>query len=311
MDAFLFSLNAVFPIFLVMALGYALKKLGIISPAFIEAGTKITFTIAIPCMLLPSILDAQMNETFDLRLTLFAIITTLLSVAALRLLVPRFVKDPKEWTAYIQGAFRSNYLIIGLALSFAVGGEMAVAKASMLLVFIGPLYNLLSVLILAQATRETGWRDIWRRIYTNPVIITTTAAVLLSLLGIQLPPIIRAPINMLGNMALPLSLLTLGATISFRHAEINLPRALTASLIKVALLPLIFMPLAYLLGLRGIDLVLCLILFGSPAAISSFPMAYQMGADYKLAGMIVALSNTMSIFTLFILVFLLRSLVLI
>lgn len=311
MDAFIFSFNAVFPIFLVMALGYLLKKWGIISTAFVEAGTKITFRVAIPCMLLPNILDAQINESFDLKLTLFAVIATIIPLLILRFIVPRFIKAAEQWTAYIQGAFRGNYLIIGLALSAALGGETAVARASMLLVFVVPLYNVLAVLVLAEAKKEEGKNNIWRSIYTNPVIITTTLAIILSACHVQLPQIIRAPIDMLGDMALPLSLLTLGASISFRHAEVNLRYAMGASLIKVLIIPLICLPVAYLIGLRGVDLIICLILFASPSAVSCFPMAYQMGADYRLSGMIIAFSNTLAIFSLFAFVFVMRLLALI
>ena len=111
---------------------------------------------------------------------------------------------------------------------------------------------------------------------------------------------------MLGDMTLPLSLLTLGGSISFNKEEVNLRQALVASTIKVVIIPLIFIPLAYLLGFRGIDIIICLILFGSPAAVSCFPMAYQMGANHRLSGMIIAMTNTMAILTLFLFVFALR-----
>lgn len=311
MDAFLFSFNSVFPIFLVMALGYFLKKIGVISDSFIKAGTKITFTVAIPCMVFPNILDAHLDETFDPKLTLYCVGVTIITLVLLRLIVPRFIHQATQWSAFIQGAFRSNFLIIGFALASSLGGEAALAKISMLLVFIGPLYNVLSVLVLSAAEKEKQEHNIWRSIYTNPVVISTTIAIILALLKIQLPTIIREPIDMLGEMALPLSLLTLGGSISFRKEEINLRQAFAASTIKVLIIPLIFIPIAYLLGFRGVDIIMCLILFASPAAVSCFPMAYQMGADHRLSGMIIAMTNTMAIFTLFIFVFILRSLAII
>ena len=47
-----------------MALGYFLKHIGVINDAFINVGTKITFTVAIPCMVFPSILNAHLEDTF-------------------------------------------------------------------------------------------------------------------------------------------------------------------------------------------------------------------------------------------------------
>ncbi len=306
MDAFLFSFNAVFPIFLVMALGYFLNHIGIINDNFIKIGTKITFTVAIPCMVFPNIIDASIDDTFDPKLIIFVVGVTLLTVLILRLITPGIIKDPREWTAFIQGAFRSNYLIIGFALIDSMGGAPALAKASMLLCFVGPLYNILSVLVLAEATKGTAEHHILKSLITNPVIISTTLGLILAAVGFKLPDLLRSPINMMGDMALPLSLLTLGASISFKHGDANIPRSITASLIKVLFIPLVFLPIAYLLGFRGIDMILCLVAFASPSAVSCFPMAYQMGADAKLSGMIIAFTNTFAMGSLFLIVYILR-----
>lgn len=48
-----------------MALGYFLKHIGVINDAFINVGTKITFTVAIPCMVFPSILNAHLEDTLS------------------------------------------------------------------------------------------------------------------------------------------------------------------------------------------------------------------------------------------------------
>jgi malate permease and related proteins len=307
LDALFFSFNAIFPIFLVMALGYFLKYIGIISEAFISIGTKITFSVAIPCMVFSNIVGASIKETFDLGLALFAVIATSGSFILLRLIVPHFIKESPQWSAYIQGAFRSNYLILGFALLNALGGTPALTKGAMLFVFMGPLYNVLSVLVLAEAQKGSSGHNVLRSIYTNPVIISTALAIILALLGVKLPLAISSPIDMLGDMALPLSLLTLGATISFQHGYTKISQAISASLIKVFFIPLVLIPVSCLLGFRVTDIIVCLVLFASPSAVSCFPMAYQMGADHRLTGMIVALTSTFAILTLFLFVYALRA----
>jgi predicted permease len=311
LDAFLFSFNAIFPIFLVMALGYFLKHIKVISEAFIAVGTKLTFTVAIPCLVFSNIIGASIDETFDLKLALFAVIATAMSFIVLRMIVPHYIKEPPQWSAYIQGAFRSNYLILGFALLNSIGGDPALAKGAMLFVFMGPLYNVLSVLVLAEAQRENANHNVLRCIYTNPVIISTTLAIILALLRVELPTALSAPIDMLGEMALPLSLLTLGGTISFKHGYTKISQVVSASLIKVLFIPLILIPISYFIGFRSTDIIICLVLFGTPSAISCFPMAYQMGADHRLSGMIVAFTNTFSLLTLFLFVYVLRVLSLI
>ena len=307
MAAFSFSFNVIFPIFLVMALGYLLRRLGIINQKFVDIGTKLTFTVTIPCMIFANLIEADINEYFDLPLTIFAVVSSFVTFIVLRLIVPRFIKDAPTWSAYIQGAFRSNYLIIGFALLNAIGGTPALTKGAMLFVFIAPLSNILSVLVLAHAQKDAAGKSLMRSIYTNPVIISTTLAIIFALIGIKLPSSIQSSVAMLGDMALPLSLLTLGGTISFSHDYTNMPQVIWASLIKVLFIPLLFIPLAYAFGFRDIDLIICMVLFATPSAISCFPMAYQMGANYRLTGMIIAVTNTLAIFTLFLFVYVLRA----
>ncbi len=79
-------------------------------------------------------------------------------------------------------------------------------------------------------------------------------------------------------------------------------------LIRLVLLPLIMVPLAWLIGLRGVELFLILVIFGTPVATSSYPMAVNMGGDGPLAGQLVFVSTVASLFTLFAFIFAMSSL---
>ena len=105
---------------------------------------------------------------------------------------------------------------------------------------------------------------------------------------------------------MPLSLLTMGASLKIRGEKDCVRWALTASLLKVLVMPLLFLSLSVALGLRGVELAVMLVVFGSPAAASSFAMAYQMGADHRLASLIMVFSNLFCLLTLFLFVFGLR-----
>ena len=71
--------------------------------------------------------------------------------------------------------------------------------------------------------------------------------------------------------------------------------------------PLIFLSLALAAGMRGVALACVFIAFGAPTAVSSFPMAQQMGGDGELAAEVVAVTSTFSILTTFLFVFALKS----
>lgn len=63
---------------------------------------------------------------------------------------------------------------------------------------------------------------------------------------------------------------------------------------------------AVALGFRNVELAILLSMFASPTAVSSFTMAQQMDADADLAGQLVVFDTTLSIFTMFIWVFILK-----
>ncbi len=303
MSAFGFSFQVVFPLFALMALGWLLKRLRFVDDAFVATATKLLFHVAIPALCFVSVMKSDLTETFDPTLLLLTVGVTVVFVVLLRLVVPRFLHDPYVYSAFIQGCFRGNTTIIGLPLVFNLAGAAGQARLAMLICFIGPLYNILAVLVLAEAAPAGGtqkhWRLILRDVVTNPLIIACVLGVVASLLQVRLPQVIDQPLNWLCEMAMPLSLIALGASISLRgeHAEIR--RAGWAAAMKTAVFPALALLVAHLIGLRGVDLAVVLGIFGVPSSISGFPMAFQMGADHKLSSLCIVFSTVLCLATLF------------
>ena len=73
--------------------------------------------------------------------------------------------------------------------------------------------------------------------------------------------------------------------------------------IRLILLPLVMVPFGYMIGLRGVELFLILMIFGTPVATSSYPMAQNMGGDGPLAGQLVFVSTVASLATIFLFIF--------
>ncbi|MBQ3126757.1 MAG: AEC family transporter [Clostridia bacterium] len=82
---------------------------------------------------------------------------------------------------------------------------------------------------------------------------------------------------------------------------------MTASLIKTIALPIVFLTIGILLGFRGIELSVILILFGAPAAVSSYIMAKNMKSDHELAGQILLWTTLLCLITFFSGVFFLKT----
>ncbi len=306
MENVLFSINSIAPIFILMGLGYFLRHIGVFGEGFIDTATKIVFTVCIPCMLFRDICDNDIGQTFDIKLLLAAVGGTVFVYILLCLLTPLWIKDRPTYAAFVQASFRSNFIVIGVPIVGNVAGSMGVAKVALALCVIAPLYNILAVLILAKAQEGAKGAVLWRKIITNPLIIGSLLGVVASLIGLQLPEALYQPVDALASMSMPLALLALGGTISLAKGTGEIHLAAAAAVFKTVINPLLMLPLFFLLNLSRLDIVVLMILFACPTAIASFPMAYQMKANHRLASLAIVFSNALSLFTLFGFIYVMR-----
>ena len=168
--------------------------------------------------------------------------------------------------------------------------------------------------MLAVITLETfrgghpNFKKIVRGIAANPLIIASLIGILVNISGLNLPsPVIKAAKD-LGSVATPLSLVALGGSFVFsRVSGYRSQLALTVAG-KLIISPLIIISLGILFGFRAETLVPIMIFSGAPTAVSSFPMAEQMGGNGELAGQIVVITSAGAIFTIFLWIFVLKSL---
>lgn len=303
MTNIVFTINCVLPVFLVIIIGYLLKKLNLMNEHFVNNSTKLVFLLFLPSMIFRQIsaVDPKTLEGFEKTALIGAI-----SVTAHFLLLTIFtkftIKDRLARGAFIQGCFRSNYALIGVPLAVNLFGNEGAAKSAIMLAVVLPFFIIYSVITLSvnsETCEKSNFKDIFFKIIKNPYIIAVFAGLLFSLLSIQVPTVIGKTMDYMADIATPLALLTIGAFLNASDLKSNFKLAFTASLIKTVAVPLISLPLVILAGLRGADLGVLFILYTSPAAVSSFIMAKGMNSDASLAANIVVLSTAISCFTVF------------
>ena len=116
------------------------------------------------------------------------------------------------------------------------------------------------------------------------------------------------PVNALGNLVTPVSMITLGGKLKFKAFGKNRNAILSVNVIRLILIPLVMLAIGYAFGLRQAELYMMLVVFGTPVAVASYPMAVNMGGDGELAGQIVFTSTVVSLFTIFAFTFMLAQL---
>ncbi len=116
-------------------------------------------------------------------------------------------------------------------------------------------------------------------IVKNPIILSVATALIFSLFEIPVPMTIKRFLGYLSDLALPLALITIGGTLTYHGMMHKGTLALSASFIKLLILPLAGVTVFYKLGYRGDDLGMTFLILGAPTAVTSHVMAESMEND--------------------------------
>ena len=307
LDNFLFSLNVVVPVFVVMLLGYILKKREIISSGFLASGNKIVYSIGLPVLLFRGVYTVDIGEFIDARFITFTVVTSIAAFFIIWGVAAIFLKEKAVLASFAQGAYRGSFALLGTPLIINIGGDAGMARAALIMVFVVPFFNVFSILALAPCTGEklSIWAILWA-VIKNPSNVMIAIGILLAIFHIQLPVMVDNAVNTTANLATPLALLCLGGGMTFHGFDIKFKYAMIGSVIKVVVLPVVFVALAIFFGFRDYDLAVILMLFGIPSAVVGYAMAVQMGGDTYIAGTIVVFSTIMSAVTLTAFIYILR-----
>lgn len=281
-----FAITVTGPILILLILGIFFRRGKLIDLGFIATSNKLIFNITLPCLLFLSISGQPVTQTFDTKLIGYASLITVILVVVLRAMSTLFVDYDKRGV-FVQGSFRGNMGIIGLALVLYAFGDGIMASAGVYLAFLTILYNLLATWLLIGRLNLSAIRSI----LSNPLIIGVLTGIGWSLTGIQLPGVIRSAGDLFARMTLPLALLCIGGSLQWQSLKANHGGVLWASSFKLIVFPFLTTLGGVLIGLRGQDLGLLFIMSSCPSAAASFVMAKQMTNHGDMAAEIVAITT--------------------
>ncbi|WP_342768379.1 AEC family transporter [Kushneria sinocarnis] len=142
------TFNVTAPVFAMVLLGIALKQLKWIDHAFIDTASRLVFRGAMPTLIFLSLIDADMSQAVMPGLLAYMAVITLASFVIIWLWARQRV-TVSDRGAYVQAAFRGNGGIVGLALAASLYGDFGLSAGSLMIAVIIPLYNVLSVIVLA------------------------------------------------------------------------------------------------------------------------------------------------------------------
>jgi hypothetical protein len=296
-------------VFLIIAVGYFAKKRKIINEVFVDVTSKFVFQISLPIFIFLEISELDLSQVFNVEQIVFITSATFITYLLIWIGTIPYIKIPEDKSAFIQGAFRGNYAIIGLALISNLFGDDALGKATLMLAFLLPIYNVLAVIVLTIPKHQgkINFKSIFVEILFNPLILAVIFALPFSYYKLKLPEMFVSTGSYLSDLALPLALVGIGGSLNMENLKRASTLAFSSSIIKIVVLPLILTFIAIFLGYRNDDLGIMFIVFACPTAIASFVVADVMGANSKLAGNIIMITTLGSVFTISIGILLLKS----
>lgn len=319
MENFTFALNATIPVFLVITLGYVLQRVHFLNDAFNKTANEFVFRCALPVSLFRSIAGMDFYGEFDLEFCLFCFLGTTVMFLGIWAAAWLFMKDRGQVGAFAQASARSSAAVLGIALAVNIYGDAGMVP--MMIMSAVPFFNVYSVLILSfspQVDEEGHLLPAARgldavkkacvNVAKNPLILGILAGLPFALLRVKVPVMLDGALSSIGATATPIALLVVGASFSGGEALKRWKGAAVSSLVKLFLLPGIFLPLAAMLGFRNSQMIAILIMTGSPTTVASFVMAKNMHADGVLTANAVLLSTMLSAVSITIWLYLMKTL---
>ena len=311
MESFLMAAQVVVPMAIMVGIGVMLRITKITDRDTMKKMDKITYHLLMPVLMFYNIYKTDFSQLKTIGYILYGLVgLTVIFLAAL-FLVPRIIKERPTAAAFGQAIIRPNYIIFGTAVAQSIYGDGNIGMILLMGAVAVPFFNSMSAIVLEAGRHGTSSpRKLLKAVVTNPNLIATAIGLAVNFMGIKLPFLVLDVVQDLSGLVTPISFLSIGVslsvTISTRKSYL-----ISGVLLRLILIPLVFLVGGIMLGYRGQELCSLMILFAAPTAVSSYPMAVAMGADGEFAGQIVAVSTICCLPTIFLWTLILNSMQLI
>ena len=290
-------LLALAPVFGLVLFGYGLRRINFPGDGFWPVSERLTYYVLFPALLLSGLSGRQFDGgALGLAAVLFGAVC-LVAVGLWGLRSKLGMSGP-AFSSMFQGAIRPNtYVGLSAAAAF-LGPDWMTLSAAALLTLV-PLVNVLCVLVLARCgDGDGGVGRVLIELARNPLILACVGGIALNWLGWRLPDAIHSWLATLGQAALPLGLLAVGAGLRFAEIGQRFRPTAVASLAHLVVLPLAAWTLSWPLGLDPTARTAALIYTAIPVSVSAFILARQMGGDHKAMAVIITVQTMLSAATL-------------
>jgi len=291
-------LQIVLPIFMVLFIGWGIKRYGLIDEDFIKTANRLIFNVCLPVLLFYKISQAELKSVFN-PTHILIMMATVLIMFALSFMTGKLLKSGDSTGTMAMNNFRANYAYMGLPVSAYAFGEKGLVIASVLMAFVVPFVNLMSVVSLSISMKgEKSFKPFIKNTLLNPLAVACVLGLISSWSGISYPVFFNRSLEIISGVTLPLALFCVGGSMSLERLRGDLFMAGISSFMKLMLMPFIAF---ILLKLSGFDMDIAdktvVIMLAAPTATVNYVLASSMEGDAQLTGSTIVMSTLLSIIT--------------
>jgi len=269
-------LNITAPVFILAAVGYCWVKLGF--EYRVEFVTRLAMTLSVPCLIFVALMTADIDPQALGALSLASFTAYgLVSIVFLGIVKLRKL----DTSTYLAPLVFGNTGNLGLPLAMFAFGEEGLSYAVVVFAVMAILSFTIGVWVVAG-----GGSPI--RVIKEPVVAATFLGALFLWQGWQTPIFLTNALELIGQMAIPIMLITLGVAIA-RLETNDMGRAVWLSAIKVVVSAGAAWTAARWFGLAPIPSAVLIVQLATPVAVTSYLLAEKYGhAAQPVAGLVVA-----------------------
>ncbi|MBF9032596.1 AEC family transporter [Rhodobacterales bacterium HKCCE3408] len=291
---------AIAPVFVLILTGYALRRGGIPSLEFWNLNDRLVYFILMPAVFFVQISTADLSGA-GLGAYSGVLYAGFFAGFAMGLVAAILMRrGGAVGTTILQGASRFN-TFIALAVAEALYGPEALQIAVLGAAVLVPVVNLTVVSAFAVMLPRAGSGAVIgaaKNLATNPLIVAILAAILWNLAGFGAVPVLHDSLRILGQAALPIMLLCVGANLKIRGLQADLWPMLWAGLAKLILFPAMIAAVALAIGLPGPQAQVALIFGALPTGVAAYTLARQLGGDAPLMAAMITVQTLVSFVTM-------------
>jgi hypothetical protein len=278
-------LAVVAPVFLLAAVGFAWVKAGF--DYRVEFVTRLAMTLSVPCLIFVALMRTTVDPRALTTISVAAAVAYAALIAVFWIVVRLTGIDRRTWLAPLIFGNTGN---IGLPIALFAFGEQGLGLAVVVFAVMAILSFTIGIWMVAGAGS-------FLRVLQEPMVAATLLGALFLWQGWHTPLWLTNTLELAGQMAIPLMLITLGVAVARLHPR-GFALAMALSLFKVAVCTAVAWAVGRWFGLGDPAFAVLVLQIATPVAVTSYLIAEKYRADAEAVAGLVVVSTLTSVVTI-------------